>query len=412
MNSAASRGANESEISRTLRAGFASLRFTPELEREFLAEHRAANRVRIRISVCLALMTTIGFALMDRWLIRGQAQGLPDAIRFGIQLPIVITCLVLTSKRYFRWYWPAIHVFAPLFGIGTVIMAANSADSAVALLSARLVLAAFFFYFMLGMSFYAALRTNMIMLAAYAIAAIVTTIPPQVSVYELFILVCANLFAGAGCYSLEHANLLAFLDRRLLTEVATHDGLTGLTNRAAFETDVRKVWKQAIRDGASVTVLMIDIDCFKAFNDRYGHQAGDECLREVARAVRRVAQSRPFDIVARYGGEEMIAVLAGADRAHAVKLAQALLDSVAALRLPHAASVVKPHVTISIGVVTVEPGLDSSYDFAVRIADRALYSAKNEGRDRYVAVDARHLAAADAEAEPSAPLVDQARIVG
>jgi diguanylate cyclase (GGDEF)-like protein len=180
---------------------------------------------------------------------------------------------------------------------------------------------------------------------------------------------------------------MAFLDRRRLAEVAMHDGLTGLLNRAALEDQVRRVYQQAARDRVAVSVVLVDIDHFKAYNDRYGHQAGDQCLRDVAAAVRRAARRRPLDLVARYGGEELIAVLFGADRAHAESAARAVLDSVRELRIPHLGSLTRPYVTASVGAATLSPGSDYSHDLAVQMADRALYAAKAYGRDSWAYFD-------------------------
>src|SRR4029453_6848212 len=127
-----------------------------------------------------------------------------------------------------------------------------------------------------------------------------------------------------------------------------------LLNRAALEDQVRKLWQQASRDRLAVSGVLIDIDHFKAFNDRYGHQAGDQCLRDVAAAVRRASRRRPLDLVARYGGEEIIAVLFGADRTHAESVARNVLDAVRELRIPHVGSTTRPYVTVSVGAATVE----------------------------------------------------------
>ncbi len=194
----------------------------------------------------------------------------------------------------------------------------------------------------------------------------------------------ANLIGCAGSYALEHANRTAFLEHRLLTEVATHDGLTTLLNRAAFEDQIRRVWQQAQRDRQTVSVIMIDIDYFKTFNDRYGHIAGDDCLRRVSSALRDAARRRPLDFVARYGGEELVAVLYGADKAYGESIARSLLTAVRDLRIPHANSQTQPYVTISVGVVAVEAYRLASHDVAVGLADQALYAAKHQGRDRYV----------------------------
>jgi diguanylate cyclase (GGDEF)-like protein len=134
-------------------------------------------------------------------------------------------------------------------------------------------------------------------------------------------------------------------------------------------------------------VIMIDLDDFKAYNDRYGHVAGDDCLRRVCSALRDVARRRPLDFVARYGGEELIAVLYGADRAYGESIARNLLTAVRELRIPHDSSQTQPYVTVSVGVVAVDAYRMASHDAAVELADQALYEAKNQGRDRHVALD-------------------------
>jgi diguanylate cyclase (GGDEF)-like protein len=165
-----------------------------------------------------------------------------------------------------------------------------------------------------------------------------------------------------------------------------HDGLTGLLNRAALEEQVRGLWQHAERDRLPVSVVLIDIDHFKAYNDRYGHQAGDRCLREVAAAVKLASRRRPLDLVARYGGEEIIAVLFGGDRVHAQTVAVGIQEAVTDLRIEHLASPTRPYVTVSVGVATLEPGARYSHDLAVQLADRALYAAKAGGRDRWLSL--------------------------
>jgi diguanylate cyclase (GGDEF)-like protein len=334
------------------------------------------------MSLFVALSTVLGFALIDHWVLPGPRIGHSDLVRFGLQLPMVLVMLVLTGEKYFdRWYQPCIQIAAPLFGLGTVIMATQASPEQLPLISARLLLAAFFFYFMLSLSLAAAIRTNVILLGAYAVVGVIGAVQPHVATYQLWTLFCANLIGACGCYALERANRMAFLDRRRLAHVAMHDGLTGLLNRAALEDQVHKLWQQAARDKTAISVLLIDIDHFKAFNDRYGHQAGDKCLRDVAAAVGRAARRRPLDLVARYGGEELIAVLFGAEREHAETVSRAVLDSVRELRIPHVASLTRPYVTASVGAATLGLGSDYSHDLAVQMADRALYSAKECGRD-------------------------------
>ena len=274
-----------------------------------------------------------------------------------------------------------------MFGIGTVIMAAFSPPHEVPLVGARLLLASFFFYFMFGLRFRVAARSNLIVFAALVVAFLAGTMPTATATYLMALLLTANIIGIAGSYALEHANRTAFLEHRQLTEVATHDGLTTLLNRAAFEDQIRRVWQQAQRDRQTVAVIMIDIDYFKAYNDRYGHIAGDDCLRRVSSALRDAARRRPLDFVARYGGEELVAVLYGADKSYGESISRSLLTAVRDLRIPHANSETQPYVTVSVGVVSVDAYRIATHDAAVGLADQALYAAKHQGRDRYVAME-------------------------
>ena len=378
-----------SRVPDTLPARSLKLRFPPELEAEYRVSRRDTDRRWARMSLLVALSTVLGFAVIDHWVLPGPRIGHSDLVRFGLHLPMVLTMLVLTGERFFdRWYQPCIQIAAPLFGIGTVIMATQASPEQLPLIVARLILAAFFFYFMLTLTLSAALRTNLILIASYGLAAALGAVPAHVATYQLFVLFCANLIGGAGCYALERANRMAFLDRRRLADVAMHDGLTGLLNRAALEEQVRRLWSQAARDQIAVSVVLIDLDHFKAFNDRYGHLAGDQCLRDVAAAVRRAARRRPLDLVARYGGEELIAVLFGADRPHAEAVSNAVIEAVRELRIPHVGSLTRPYVTASVGAATIEPGAEYVHDLAVQMADRALYAAKERGRDGCLFFDA------------------------
>ena len=205
---------------------------------------------------------------------------------------------------------------------------------------------------------------------------------------------CANVIGAAGAYALEYANRTSFLERKLLVEIAELDGLTRLLNRQTFEARVRDAWRRAIAEHRSVTVLMIDVDHFKLYNDHYGHQAGDECLRRVATAVRAAIQPKAGDFVARYGGEEMIAVLFDRGMNEAREIAERIVSEVAALTIPHATSIERDRVSVSVGAATQIPPVTTSYDAIVRLADSALYGAKRQGRDRCIVVEARTVAVA------------------
>ena len=167
----------------------------------------------------------------------------------------------------------------------------------------------------------------------------------------------------------------------VLKQMSFLDSLTGIANRRRFDEFFDLEWRRAVREGAPLSLLLVDIDFFKPYNDTHGHQSGDECLKHVA-GVFAHALKRPGDLVARYGGEEFIAALYGTDAAQACELAESLRTRVAELRLPHTASPISPYVTTSIGVATIIPTLSSSRETLLAAADSALYQAKREGRNQ------------------------------
>lgn len=165
-----------------------------------------------------------------------------------------------------------------------------------------------------------------------------------------------------------------------LARLARIDDLTRLPNRRYFDRRLRRLFRQALREGSPLAVVMVDVDEFKKYNDHYGHVEGDECLRRVAAALR-ASVKRPEDFVARYGGEEMALLLPQTDALGATLLAEAARVAVAAMDIPHAA-VVTGKVTISLGVAAWIPGPQQTEQDLLKAADAALYDAKREGRNR------------------------------
>ena len=173
---------------------------------------------------------------------------------------------------------------------------------------------------------------------------------------------------------------------RELAQQASTDGLTGLANRRRFDEALDQEWRRAVRDETPLSLLMIDVDRFKLYNDRHGHQRGDECLRAVAAAMAQVAR-RPADLTARYGGEEFVVLLPGVDAAGAAALADRVLAAVRAKRIEHEANAPAGVVTVSIGAAAVMPWTDvEACGMAALVAgaDAALYEAKRSGRNRVV----------------------------
>ncbi len=170
---------------------------------------------------------------------------------------------------------------------------------------------------------------------------------------------------------------------QILAKLSSLDGLTGIANRRTFDEALDREWRSAARRHVAISLVMIDVDFFKRYNDHYGHQGGDDCLRRVAASLRDGAQ-RPTDLAARYGGEEFGVLLPFTDHPGAISVAQHLRQRVVNLAMPHAGSDVAPHVTISLGVATLEPDGTLGPETLIAAADANLYRAKAEGRDRAV----------------------------
>lgn len=169
-----------------------------------------------------------------------------------------------------------------------------------------------------------------------------------------------------------------------LYELATTDGLTGLANRRAFDEALDTEWRRTKRASGQLSLLLIDLDYFKGFNDHYGHQVGDDCLRAVASTIRTTVR-RPGDLPARYGGEEMAVILPNTDMPGAVTIAETIRAAVEALRIPHAENGALKLVTISTGVATALSRVGGSIQMPaglLQAADIALYKAKSNGRNR------------------------------
>lgn len=171
------------------------------------------------------------------------------------------------------------------------------------------------------------------------------------------------------------------LNTDLLRTIALIDGLTGVANRRQFEQVLPVSWSQCAREKQPLTIILLDIDFFKHFNDTYGHTEGDVCLRLVAQKINDTV-NRPYDLVARFGGEEFICILPNTDLIGGTYVAQQIVDSIVSLKIPHINSPISAFVTISAGVSSVVPEYDMSSTTLIEEADKQLYIAKDRGRNR------------------------------
>jgi diguanylate cyclase (GGDEF)-like protein len=170
-----------------------------------------------------------------------------------------------------------------------------------------------------------------------------------------------------------------------LERLAKTDGLTQVMNRHFFQLNLEKIWQEALQNQLPVSLILCDVDFFKLYNDTYGHLAGDLCLQKVAKAMREAVSMEPKAIVARYGGEEFVVILPYIQNDRATQVAENMRSTVSNLKLPHSASKVTNHVTLSIGVATLIPQANLASRELIAQADQHLYHAKASGRNQVVA---------------------------
>jgi diguanylate cyclase (GGDEF)-like protein len=380
----------DSPYARELRRNFPGLRFSPELESEFQTFHleRVRSRVRLfQLAICaLAMAAAVHLISMDGLQV--------DDVLYGWLGVVVPVCLFLVwaswSNYYERIYLPVARVAVPVFAIASAIGVANRTiaghpDPLYFLTTYSIAL-----FFLGGQLFREALLATGAMVIAHGATLAYTGEPPTSILYYVVVLTITGAVGAFVYRAVERQLRTSFLERGLMGEMVARDGLTGLKNRGAFDDYFPRMWQQALRDRRSLALLLIDVDHFKAYNDRYGHQAGDQTLRRVAQVVQGFAR-RPLDIAARYGGEEFVLALFDFSADSIRELADQLRKSIHALSITHEDSVTAGCVTASVGVAIVGPRVGRSPDGAVQIADEALYSAKRSGRNCVSVVDCDQL---------------------
>jgi diguanylate cyclase (GGDEF)-like protein len=375
----------DSAYAQELRRGFPDLCFAPDLERIFHAFHLKRARMRVRF-LHLALGLLAIAAAVDLTVLEAVPLSQVALGWLGIVIPAALA-LALTSwsRLYARLYLPAARLLLPVIAAVSAIGIADRHTGEQPDLFYFLTSFSIAVFFLGGQLFREALLVNLIMVGTLGLALAHAGWPAAVILYSLAVLIITSA-GGAFVYlGVERQLRTSFLERGLLGEMVARDGLTGLKNRGAFDDDYNRIWQQATRDRRPLALLLIDVDHFKRYNDRYGHQAGDRALRRVAQVVQGFAR-RPLDIAARYGGEEFLVALYDLDAEPVREIAEQLRESIQGLGIQHDDSPAGT-VTASVGVSIVSPGPGASPEGAVQMADEALYAAKRGGRNGIRLVD-------------------------
>jgi len=339
-------------IDALLNKGFALLKFPAALEDQFLRDTLEARRRHFLISGMLALVLYNGFLIVD-YLMAPDVFELAVRLRLLYLTPIGLFLIFLGT----RTNWRIVRMMPPMA--------------------------------------YEAIIVAIGLFAAMTLAFILSETKGRL-VWPIVTLVGATaLFSLVANYTMEHDErrryLLTMRERGVVRELSqtyerlqalSHvDGLTGLYNRRHFQEHLENVWGRAQYDKELVSMLMIDIDQFKRYNDRYGHPAGDECLQQIAQVLQNTLR-RPEDLIARYGGEEFIALMPHADQQQAMQAAERVRQAVEALEIRHESSTASRFVTVSIGVACVRADFALKDAVLISAADHALQQAKREGRNR------------------------------
>ena len=358
--------------------------FDRVMEEEYLRARLWDSRTLVRAASTLGAML-VGLRAGER-LVAGTWHE-PVFITLLVLLLATVALAVLAwSPLFDRAYEPVARIVVPARNaIAAIPIAAGAAAGQFELLLflPLMIIGPFFF---LGLRFRIALLSALLMLVSFAIATLVAG-----STLTFAMRACAflGLCVAACAVCARHFDRwcrTSFLESRLIAELVELDPLTGTKNRRVFDEQLARLWQQALEDHRSLAILLVDVDHFKAFNDRYGHQAGDQALRRVAQALKGHV-NRPWDVLTRYGGEEFAALLYDVDARQAEQIAEQMRRAVTDLGIEHRASRTCPTVSVSVGVAAIEPAVARKPRGATQLADEALYEAKLRGRNAVVVLD-------------------------
>jgi diguanylate cyclase (GGDEF)-like protein len=359
-----------------------TLRFEPAMEAEFAAYHTAVSRARVRFWQTLMLVLAIGYLMARLVLAKPQVYSLELFMRLGVLIPAwAILAAIAWSRSYERWYMPVARILVPVtvcaFAMIATMRMSEGRQDVLATLTTMLLGT----LFLSGLLFRHAMMNGVLMLAVFFVTALLMKMSMITLGYSSVSALTALAVGAFVYYDMELINRRAFLRQSIADTKAHNDVLTGLANRRAFDEQVPRAWLQAARESKTMAILMVDVDHFKKYNDRYGHQSGDRCLAAVGKVVNTFAR-RPLDFAARLGGEEMAVLLFDVEADLAHEMAQNLRKTVQELAIEHLDSTTAKVITVSIGVAVAHPSVKRSAAGLLQLADEALYQAKQRGRNQ------------------------------
>jgi diguanylate cyclase (GGDEF)-like protein len=354
------------------------------LDREFRRYYIERMLPVARAGIGLGLLLVVAICLLDMLLMPQAFVEKAIPMRLTTMLIPMSAALSATFLARERVWLPYLIAFvAFLVGVSALAFGAMVDRAGEQLVFWGIIFTTFNVYLVLGLTLRQSVSVGWPIFVVYVCTGFVLGAPLQTMAYGILFLGFSNLVGTYASYLLERDAREIFDNKRELTRLAHTDGLTGLFNRRTFDQHLRQLWKQARRDDATIAVVVADIDHFKLYNDCYGHQMGDECIKAVA-DVLAASVSRPLDIVARYGGEEYVIVLYDPTVSFLESFSRSLCQKVIDLEIEHKASEAEHRVSVSIGAAMTESPDSISAEQLIRQADDALYEAKDQGRNRAI----------------------------
>lgn len=361
------------------------LRFNnPKLETAFLVFSEQYGLLQLRF-VYVLLMVLVGlFGLSDLLIYPIETALQILFVRFAIVVPILVYAYRKSYKLVSgRPFYPLMVLTALVIALSAVMIINIPYIMGLEGHYGALMLFIYGVGGFMGLRFRHALGVLALMLVFYIGMHIVSDSTTNFIVNSSYRLLCAAIIGASQSYMAEKQLRLVYLQRILLERHAHRDGLTGIANRRAFDLHGARALQHSARENKPLSVIILDADHFKQYNDNYGHLKGDECLQQLARVISHSAR-RPMDMAARYGGEEFVLLLYDVGEDDAVRMMEKLQKDIKSLALEHKYSLVSNCVTVSGGICTRQAGHMQPLSQMLAEADEALYKAKANGRNQFV----------------------------